>query len=64
MIFRMPQARLHCAWPYQRSFVLTIWQFDRVHGFNQSLLLEPMLSPAGQSEPAPYGPLETLNRLA
>ena len=44
--------------------MLTTWQVDRVHGFDQSLLLEPMLSPAGQSEPASYGLLETLNRLA
>ncbi len=64
LIFRMPHALPYFAWQYQRSYVLTTWQVDRVHGFNQSLLLEPMLSPAGQSEPALFGLLETLNRLA
>lgn len=64
LIWRMDHARPYFAWQYQRSYALGTWSVDRVHAFNQSLLLEPMLAPTGQATPAPFGLLEAINRLA
>ena len=64
LIWRMDHARPYFPWQYQRSYALGAWSVDRVHAFNQSLLLEPMLAPTGQTTPAAFGLLEAINRLA
>ncbi len=64
LIWRMDHARPYFPWQYQRSYALGTWSVDRVHALNQSLLLEPMLAPTGQTTPAAFGLLEAINRLA
>lgn len=64
LIWRIDHARPYFPWQYQQSYALGSWSVDRVHAFGQSLLLEPMLAPAGQTVPAAFGLLETINRLA